>query len=255
MKLLLVDDEQLALDGLKENIKALGYSFSAIYTAYSMNEAVDCMKDMQVDLIICDVEMPNGTGLELIEWVKNNKSNVISVVLSCHDEFIYAQRALRLGCIDYILKPATPDALYPVIDKAFRYWKKQHSDQRMKELGERYITSVSDNAEDKSDMAERIHEYIVSHITEEIGVGKLSQVFYMSPDYLTRCFKKRYNSTISEYIMDLRLAIAAEMLEKKEMTVTMIAAKVGYPNYTYFTKIFKKKYGVSPFRYKTKSDG
>lgn len=251
MRLLLVDDEMLAIDGLKENLLSMPYSFEEIYTANSKSKAQVILEQHEIDMIFCDIEMPNGNGLELLSWVKERFPNVLSVILSCHDEFTFAQRAVQLSCFDYVLKPATPEVLYPVLERAFSTRKSQIQGERIRRIGEKFVGELSDHAIDREDTAQKVHQYIVNHVTEELSIEQLAQIFYLSPNYLTRCFKKKYGTTISEYIMNLRLTLAAEMLDKKEMTVTMVATKVGYPNYTYFTKIFKKKYGVSPIRYRS----
>ena len=254
MRLLLVDDETLAIDGLKENLLSMPYQFEEILTANSKAQAQEALRLHPVDLIICDIEMPGGNGLELLSWVKEQYPKILTVILSCHDEFTFAQQAVRLTCFDYILKPATPDVLYPVMERAFSLLREQRQGERIRKLGESYVHQASDQAEDREDVAEKVKQYLSQHLTEEISVEKLAQVFYLSPDYLTRCFKRRYGVTISEHVMDLRLTLAAEMLNKKDLSVTMVATKVGYPNYTYFTKIFKKKYGVSPARYRSGSE-
>lgn len=251
MRLLLVDDEMLAIDGLKENLLSMPYSFEAIYTANSKSKAQEILTAYPVDMIFCDIEMPGGNGLELLSWVKENHPQILSVILSCHDEFPFAQRAVQLSCFDYVLKPATPEVLYPVLERAFAAKAHQIKGERIRQIGEAYISQISDHAQDRADIADKVKEYIVSHVTEEISVEYLAQTFYLSPNYLTRCFKKKYGMTISEFLMDLRLRLAAEMLIKKDMSITMVASKTGYPNYTYFTKIFKKKYGVSPVKYRT----
>lgn len=251
MKMLIVDDEVLAIEGLLENLQAYRCLFETIYTANSMNEGIEVLEMYTVDIIICDIEMPNGSGLELLAWVNEHYPKVLSIVLSCHDEFHYAQRAMRLSCFDYILKPATPDVLYPVMEKALQKLQQQSTNQRMIEIGESYLHKISGGACERTDDMEKVKEYILSHIADEISVESLARKMYCSPDYLTRCFKKKYNKTISEYIMDLRLTLAAELLLKKDLTVTLVAAKVGYPNYTHFTKIFKKKFGMSPVRFRS----
>lgn len=255
MRLLLVDDEQSAIDGLLENLKRLSYSFDSIHTANSKAGAQAVLSSHPIDLLICDVEMPNGDGLELLEWVREHYPQVITIILSCHDEFSYAQRALRLSCFDYLLKPATADVLYPVMERVFQHMQEQKTNARVRKLGESYVEKVSGNAKDRCDPAEKIRSYLDNHLTEEISVGRLAQMMYMSPDYLNRCFKRCYACTITEYIMDKRLSLAAEMLVKKDMSITMIAAKVGYPNYTYFIKVFKKKYGVPPAQYRSDLQG
>ena len=93
--------------------------------------------------------------------------------------------------------------------------------------------------------------YIREHVDEELSVEKLAQIAYISPNYLTRCFKKKHGKTVVEYINDFRLGLAEEMLKNTSLTVTAISAKVGYANYSYFVRQFKKYKGCSPSEYRT----
>ena len=72
---------------------------------------------------------------------------------------------------------------------------------------------------------------------------------YVNPEYLSRLFKKKHHKTLNEYITSERMQLAAEMLRGSNLTVSTISARVGYPNYSYFTRIFKKYYGVTPREY------
>lgn len=254
MKLLLVDDDSLALEGLTTDLRLLGHPFDAIYTANGKASAVEILKREDVDMIFCDLEMPGGNGLELLAWVREHRPDIILVILSCHDEFYYAQRAVQLSCFDYILKPATPDVIGPVVLRAEELLDGRRRDQRIRKIGEAYVDRVAGDTEKAVDAADRIREYIVEHAAEELSMEDLAKRMYLTPDYLTRCFKKKYGVTISEFLMDLRLSLAAELLERGGTPVTAVAERVGYPNYSYFTKIFKKKYGVPPVKYRSQRE-
>lgn len=253
MELLLVDDEPLAIDGLVANLQSLHDAFAGIHTANSKAQAIAILEQQKIDMIFCDLEMPGGNGLELLAWVREHRPEVILVILSCHDEFYYAQRAVQLSCFDYILKPATPEVIAPVVRRAAECLQVRRQDRHFRQIGEAYVNQISSSSGDTVDVAEKAKEYIVNHITEEISIEKLAQTLYLSPNHLTRCFKKKYGMTISEYLMELRLSLAAELLSNKEIPVTAVAAKVGYANYAYFIKIFKKKYGVPPMKYRAKN--
>ncbi len=254
MELLLVDDEPLAIDVLLTNLQSLDHAFTAIYTANSKTQAVAILERHNVDIIFCDLEMPSGNGLELLAWVREHRPEMIMVILSCHDEFYYAQRAVQLSCFDYVLKPATPEVIAPVIRRAEEYLQERQKDKHFRQLGQAYVSRVAENAGTVADAADQAKKYIAGHIQEEISVERLARVLYLSPDYLTRCFKKKFGVTISEYIMEMRLSLAAELLEKKDIPVTKVAEMVGYSNYTYFTRVFKKKYGVPPVKYRSRHD-
>lgn len=103
--LLIVDDEIYAVDGIKSGVDWERVGFSQVFEAYSMKQAQEWMERERVDVAICDVEMPGGSGLELVEWIREHHPSVETVFLTCHAEFQYAKRAVQLGSFDYLLKP------------------------------------------------------------------------------------------------------------------------------------------------------
>lgn len=103
--LLIVDDEIHAAHGIKEGINWSQIGFTNVYVAYNIRQAKEIIAKLQVDLMICDIEMPQGNGLELLTWVKRQYLEIKCIFLTCHAEFQYAQQALQLGSLDYLLKP------------------------------------------------------------------------------------------------------------------------------------------------------
>ncbi len=101
---------------------------------------------------------------------------------------------------------------------------------------------------------EQTKQYIAGHVSEELSVEDLAARVHFNPDYLSRVFKKETGRTVSEYIMEYRCALAGELLKNTDLSVTMIASRSGYPNYAYFTRIFKKYSGCTPREYRKKSD-
>ena len=84
---------------------------------------------------------------------------------------------------------------------------------------------------------------------------ELAALVYVNPEHLSRLFKKKHHKTLIEYITSERMQLAAAMLRESRMTVSAVSAKVGYPNYSYFTRIFKKYFGVTPREYQQGEEG
>jgi len=83
-------------------------------------------------------------------------------------------------------------------------------------------------------------------------VDEIASILKMSPKYIGRIFKENTGMTISEYITDVRISIAADLLKNTELSVTDISLAVGIENDTYFYSLFKKKYGTTPKEYAVK---
>lgn len=77
---------------------------------------------------------------------------------------------------------------------------------------------------------------------------------YLNPDYFSRAFKEEMGLTFVNYLTDLRMQHSVQLLENTALRVQNIAQSVGYANVSYFSTLFKKKYGMSPYEYRRKDD-
>lgn len=252
MNLLIVDDEKIAIEGILANIRFEDYGIKEVETANSMEQAKTIIERGGVDIVMCDIEMPNGSGLELFEWINSYAPDIVKLILSCHTEFHFAQAAVSLACRQYITKPATPEVLAKAVTDAIEQVEKRNTDRKIRKFGEEYVNKMAGVKGDEISAAEQVHQYITEHIEEELSVEELARMVYLSQNHLTRVFKKKYGKTIVEYIMQYRLNLAEEMLKNTNLTVTTVSAKIGYPNYAYFTKLFKKYSGYTPSAYRNK---
>ncbi|WP_127534314.1 response regulator [Paenibacillus kobensis] len=108
-KALLVDDEPLAIEGLKLFIDWEAYGFEICGTCENGEEAVQAIQELKPDVVFTDIRMPAVDGLELIERANELTDYKIHfVVLSGYSDFEFAQRALRSGVAHYLLKPIIP---------------------------------------------------------------------------------------------------------------------------------------------------
>ncbi|MEZ0481240.1 response regulator [Planococcus sp. SSTMD024] len=130
-KLLLVDDEPMEREGMKAILER---SFEEIEIKQAKNgkQAVEIAADWQPDIIFMDIMMPVMTGLEAIEQIRGTDPEVEFVMMTAFDTFGYAQRAIKLGVKDYLLKPSKAAEIVAIAEKLFSHLKKkaQQSAQR-----------------------------------------------------------------------------------------------------------------------------
>lgn len=92
--------------------------------------------------------------------------------------------------------------------------------------------------------------YIQEHFTEKLSLEALSEQFHLSEKYISRYFKEHFQLTFVNYTNYLRLTYARRLMETTELPVTEVALQSGFPNVSYFIRVFKEKYGSSPLRYR-----
>lgn len=251
MKLLIVDDEYIAVEGVMNGVDWDSLGFEQVFRAYSYTEAVAVFQNNYVEILLCDIEMPDGSGLELVEWVNKHSPGTQCIIMSCHDEFDYARQAVKLRCVDYVLKPVRYSTLTATLKKTMEAVENRRHKERMENFGQQYIEMVSGKSGGSSeDAVEKVERYIRTHLSEDLSVRSLADMVYIGADHLTRTFKKRYGKTVTDYILEQRMALAGELLKDPSMTVTMVSDAVGYGNYSYFTEQFKRAYGKTPREYR-----
>ncbi|MFV0465366.1 MAG: response regulator [Lachnospiraceae bacterium] len=253
MNLLIVDDEVYALQGILDAIDWRKLPFENVLTANSLSQSVSIFEKQKIDVLVCDIEMPFGSGLDLVEWVRKNSPDTECIFLTCHDEFDFARQAIQLQCRDYLLKPVEPDRFVEILSNVVSLIQEKIKITQLEEYGRVYIKNISEvvrqENEEQIDPIQVIEEYIRENLSEQLTVESLSNLVYFSPDYLTRIFKKKHKKSVLDYITEKRMLLAKELMNEGTLTVTKISAKVGYPNYSYFTKSFKKFFGETPREY------
>ncbi|MEK4508426.1 response regulator transcription factor [Paenibacillus sp. FSL K6-2524] len=114
MNILIVDDELAIREGIKRTIQK-AYPQYGIYLAANPDEAVQLLRGRPIDIVLTDILMPGMTGLELMQLTKAKYPNIKWVIISAYSEFEYAKEAVRLGAVDYLLKPIGKDMLLEMI--------------------------------------------------------------------------------------------------------------------------------------------
>ena len=113
----IVDDEMIVREGLRTKIDWEKSRFSFAGEAGDGEIALSMIQDIKPDILITDIKMPFMDGLELAQAVKKLQPKISIVILSGHDEFDYAKKAISIGVEDYILKPFTLDEILRCLNR------------------------------------------------------------------------------------------------------------------------------------------
>lgn len=246
-QVLLVDDDELALQGLEQGINWDGLNIEKVFKCHSKDTAIRMIQTYPIHMIITDIEMPNGSGLELIKWVKTNRPDILAAFYTGHADFSYAREALRLGAEDYLLKPVP----YPEMESILL-----RMEEKIINIDKKVDFVRLEEEENQGNTGE-IVEQVKQIVAENLSVGNLQRdeiaaLVHLSPGYLGRIFKKETGLSISDYIVKVRIAVSRQLLVKTSLSITDISARVGISYPSYFTKIFKEQTGMTPQEYRQK---
>lgn len=117
ISILIVDDDKLLVEKLEKTVDWERLNISTVFTAYNIRQARSLMEEYLVHILLCDIDMPQGNGLELLEWVRAKELDIECMFLSSYANFAYAQMAVRLSAREYLLKPISTMELERVLGR------------------------------------------------------------------------------------------------------------------------------------------
>ncbi len=100
------------------------------------------------------------------------------------------------------------------------------------------------------DQIDNIRDYIDEHFMEHLSLADLAQQFFVEPSYLSRKFSQNFGETITAYITRCRMDKAKELMKYEENKLEVISFEVGYDDYNYFSRVFRRSEGMSPSEYR-----
>jgi len=222
-----------------------------IYEAEDGRKALVLIEKVVPDLIICDVMMPNMSGLELCNKIKNTPAtcHIPFIILSARGSEDHHMEGYEVGADAYIAKPFHSANLKLRIRKLLEYRQKLLDIFSGDKAADRLVESDL-NASDKEFLT-RLVKLIEENIAETaLNAVFLEKTFSMSKMQLYRRLKTMTGMTPGEFIKHIRLKEAAQLLIASSLNVTEIFYRTGFNNQSYFFREFKKRYNCAPNEYR-----
>lgn len=233
------EDEPWALITLKNLIDYRKYGFAICGEAEDGLTAWERIARACPDLVVADIRMPGLDGITLLRRIRENRLDTEVLFISGYSEFEYAQAAIEYGCLGYLLKPVDGEELVKYLEKVKRKLSEKHGSSKNKETN-----YLSENT-----LVQRMLVYIQENYAE-MTLEKLAQQFCMSRCYVSSLIKKNTGKSYNEHLLEARTRKAQELLRLTNASLHEVARKVGYSDYSHFTRVFKKATGISPSAYR-----
>jgi YesN/AraC family two-component response regulator len=238
--ILLLDDERWVRTALKKTIEKTELPFRVVHESTNGVEAMDWLTENKVSIVITDIRMPVMDGLAFMKQIRSRNMDPTVIIISGHDDFAYAQQALRLGAFDYMLKPAETET----VAMCLQNWL----DRRNKAFDDGSVTNLFDMNEISP--IEKVTRYIDSMPVPRLKLTEAAAMLHLDPSYFSKLFKQRTRVNFSDYLTMKRMETAVTLLEETSLRISEIAERLGYADLAYFSNIFKKSMGRAPSEYR-----
>lgn len=255
--ILIVDDEPRSREGMKKMLHVWASGKYEILTASSGAAAIEILEEIPVELMITDIRMPGITGLSLVSQIRERKiQRQPSVILiSGHAEFEYAQQAIQLSVVDYLLKPASREKLITSVENALKAGEEKENIGFMRKTADPQLLAIRNEEAALSDPVRQAIQYVEMHIEEAISLQEVAGHVHLNGSYFSSLFKEQCQVNFSEYVTRRKLQKAKELLLKTNLPIMEIASRTGYQTVKYFNKLFKDNEGMSPGQYRSTRNG
>ena len=162
LKLVIVDDEPILLQGLLNTYDWESMGFQVAGTAQSGEQAIKVIEEVKPHVVLTDIRMKQITGLMVMEEIQKTELECLFIVLSAYRDFDYAQQACDLGAYAYLLKPIEDEKLQETMQGAYKMCRERMEHEAKYDSWEKLLVKDSD-----SFLQVVIQKYVQNRIPEE----------------------------------------------------------------------------------------
>jgi len=230
--LLLVDDDEGTLETFGFALRASQFRVSV---ACTVAEATRLARSLLPTLLLCDLNLPDGTGLDVLRQLRQMQISTPFVIMTGFGTIPSAVEACRLGASDYLEKPIDLDRLLAVV---------------------RTHAAPASNVGLVPPVASQFHVARIRQVIESryadaaLGPRDVAQAVGISIQHMQRVMKRHFGVTVVELLRAVRLREARVLLADPSCSVKEIAYQVGFRHPSQFTRAFREQCGVSPSQYR-----
>lgn len=280
-----MEDEHFHRENLRRFVDEFGVFHT--YACENVDDALSLISRINIDVVITDIVMPNTDGIDFLYMLKNAGYLGISAIISAHANFDFAKNAIDLRVYNYLLKPFTKNELKNLLNGIIKqldennntilHEKSKEFQKNLKKLMHEETFEISNltgninlinpgypksqlpncrvlvNDDSSYEVDEKflpILKHIVSNLDKDISLESVASAFYFNKNYFSTYFKDNVGINFNRYVNILKLEKSLYLLKETNNKVGEIALVCGFRDVKYFSKQFRKVYGISPVEYR-----
>ena len=196
-----------------------------------------------------EYDCPDTRGLRVLAETKRYHSSTPIVMLTAEHSQSLAEWALRTCVWDYLIKPVSLRSLCHCLMAIYRGSPLGDSPN----LGTARLLNGDVQSEFDQELNGKwllVLSYVVANYVEKISLATVAKICGLSPFQFSRAFKKAKGVTFRDFVLDFRIERAAQSLKDPCASITDVAFGVGFNDLSYFARMFRRRFGVSPSNYR-----
>lgn len=243
MRIVIVEDEQRAREGLAKLITSLSDEYEVVGQAGNGQAALDLILKHLPDVVFTDIKMPVMDGITMTRMARAHGITSQFVVISAYGDFDMARQFISLGIAEYMLKPITKESLELTLKRL------------QIRLGGGNINAKESRAAlreqypDAHPLILKTLDIIERCYSGKINQKELAQELNVSAEYFSYLFAKNTGETFSNFIRDYRIEQAKYLYRSGEIDKKEVPYAVGFSDAKYYCQVFKKVTGETPSEY------
>lgn len=235
---LIVEDEQALRRELAETFPWGEESCDLRGAVGAVEAARDLLEQGGVDILITDIKLPDGSGLELI-----SKARVpAAIVITGFHEVTFAQRALREGATDFLLKPLDDEELVAAVRRAVARC------EELEPAGD--AGTPLPKGPFRNPIVAAAVDFIELHYEEDVSLYEAAAHLGITEGHLAGVFKAETGMTFVQALTAHRMRAAVTLLADYRNNIGEVSRRCGYRDPAYFAKVFRRHYKMSPRNYR-----
>lgn len=259
-RILVADDEPIVHQMMARIISSSGLPVRLAATASCAEDALAIAKSTCPDICFLDIQMEEMSGLELAANIEDALGyKPVIVYVTAHRRFEYAQEAVRVGAMDYLVKPISTKAVLEALTRAVSRLEALRLDRIEKERLKQQLDAIApatvaavgpaDRAR-RAEIVRAMKEFVEQNYAKPIGLSDVGDYLNFSAGYVGSLFKSEVGMSFRAYLRRVRIARAKELMRDPRLNLTEIAQRVGYNDISYFSQSFLQEAGVRPSEYR-----
>lgn len=242
---------------VEDNLDISFYISTLLKGKYHLNyasdgkEGIDKAKNYMPDLILTDLMLPGMDGYMLCHEIRQSEilNHIPIVIITAKSSDADRIRGLEEGADAYLIKPFNAEELLVRVEKLLEQ-RRQLRDKFSKALQEGSAQNVELSSRDR-DFLNRLTSIIHSHLADkDLNADFIADKMCMSRTQLNRKIRSIADYTATSYILQIRMEKAKRLLASTEQAIGDIATTCGFEDTSYFTRVFKQMFNVTPSQYR-----